>query len=238
MTIEEFSNNFDTYFSTTLKSLLGVNAQQASVSEYDKSVFLTRAQENFILSLYRGDNSVFENTEETRRYVSTLLRDVSIKDEIYEDRPLTLSKKSHFYRLPDDVWFVILEFIRPKTDDKCNDDFTISVTPALHDEWNNLKSNPFRGANSRRALRFDVRKNVVEIVAEDNIKEYCLRYLARPKPIILIPLMHDDLTIEGCTEVSGCELPESVHDKILLDAVSMAVSPYANAAANKTVSQK
>ena len=68
----------------------------------------------------------------------------------------------------------------------------------------------------------------VELVSRYNIKEYLIRYLAKPSPIILIELDEDKpLEIDGvkgkdntpCT----CKLDESLHHAILELAVKMAI---------------
>ena len=45
--------------------------------EYEKSVFLTKAQEELVISIYDGKNlsgESFENTEEARRSLSSLVK--------------------------------------------------------------------------------------------------------------------------------------------------------------------
>jgi hypothetical protein len=86
-----------------------------------------------------------------------------------------------------------------------------------------VKKNPFRGANSRRALRLDLADGVVEIVSTYTISSYYLRYLRRPQPIILTDLSGTGLTINNKTGPLDCELHEALHNKILDGAVTMAL---------------
>ena len=63
MTSEEFSNEFDILLNTYAAD--GV----ITVDEYDKSVFLTKAQESLVIDLYTGrlqQIGGFELTEEVR----------------------------------------------------------------------------------------------------------------------------------------------------------------------------
>ena len=51
MTTEEFSNEFD-----TLLNSYGENPSTIELDEYEKSVFLTKAQEEIVIDLYSGKN--------------------------------------------------------------------------------------------------------------------------------------------------------------------------------------
>jgi hypothetical protein len=80
----------------------------------------------------------------------------------------------------------------------------------------------------------DVNKieGTVEIVLSEpvasNIK-YVIRYVRRPRPIILTDLTDaygEDLSINGETEMMTCELNEIVHEAILQRAVELAKTAY------------
>ena len=72
MTTKEFSDMFDTLLNSySLQNGFGDtnSLREVVLDEYEKSVFLTRAQEQLIISYYSGNNSggeAFENTEEYR----------------------------------------------------------------------------------------------------------------------------------------------------------------------------
>lgn len=82
MTIQEFSNAFDTLLNSyASKALAGDQASKQGIvlDEYEKSCFLTLAQEQLVLSYYNGKNTTlesFEKTEEIRRYLSSLVKTV------------------------------------------------------------------------------------------------------------------------------------------------------------------
>jgi len=127
MTTDEFSNGFDVLassyyteggFTTSDSSLLAFN-------EYEKSLFLTQAQKQYVLALYNGRNpqgDSFERTEEMRRYLHNLVA------EDYSETPIDVSKqknyldkvysgmkdsqlKSTMFKLPDDLWFITYESV-------------------------------------------------------------------------------------------------------------------------------
>lgn len=225
MTTEEFSNEFDTLlnsYSNVGPIRGGYNTIE--VDEYEKSVFLTNAQEEIVMGLYNGKNPFkdsFEKTEEVRRYLSNLIRTytASTKEEGYAG----LSSKSSFFKLPEDLWFITYEAVNLK-DNKlgCIDGKNITVTPITQDEYHRIKKNPFRGPNERRVIRLDLSEKVIEIISKYDIDTYLVRYLARPKPIILSKLP-DNLSINGVSDKTECELDPVIHRAILERAVKLAI---------------
>lgn len=225
MTTEEFSNEFDTLLNSYSNiEAFGKTPSTIELDEYEKSVFLTNAQEEIVIDLYNGKNPFrdsFEKTEEIRRYLSDLIRTytTSTKEEGYTG----LSSKSVFFKLPDDLWFITYESVDLKdTELGCIDDKGILVMPITQDEYHRIKRNPFRGSNERRALRLDLSEKVVEIVSKYNIDTYLVRYLARPRPIILSKLP-DNLSINGVSDKTECELNPVIHRAILERAVKLAI---------------
>lgn len=225
MTTEEFSNEFDTLLNSYSNvKPFGKVPNTVEVDEYEKSVFLTNAQEEVVIDLYNGKNPFkdsFEKTEEIRRYLSDLIRTytTSTKEEGYTG----LSNKSVFFKLPEDLWFITYEAVNLKDDELgCMDGEGISVIPVTQDEYHRIKKNPFRGPNERRAVRLDLSEKVVEIVSKYNIDTYLIRYLARPRPIILSKLP-DNLSINGVSDKTECELNPVIHRAILERAVKLAI---------------
>lgn len=84
MTTEEFSNGFD-----VLVNSYSVNLPEGmedthtmTFNEHEKSVFLTKAQQEVVINLYNGKNiygDSFELTEELRRYLDGL-----VKTQVYD----------------------------------------------------------------------------------------------------------------------------------------------------------
>ena len=219
MTTEEFSNEFD-----TLLNSFGKVPNTVEVDEYEKSVFLTNAQEEIVIDLYNGKNPFrdsFEKTEEIRRYLSDLIRTYTTSTK--EKRYTGLSNKSVFFKLPEDLWFITYESVNLKDDELgCMGGEGTLVMPVTQDEYHRIKKNPFRGPNERRAIRLDLSEKVVEIVSKYNIDTYLVRYLARPRPIILSKLP-DNLSINGVSDKTECELNPVIHRAILERAVKLAI---------------
>lgn len=228
MTIDEFSNSFDTLLNSyALISNFGeeTSKQTITLDEYEKSVLLTKAQEEIVLSLYNGKNpygEAFEETEELRRYLSNLITEKSLKPITNTSgTPLGLESKSKFFTLPEDLWFITLESV-VIDNSKCDAETIMKVYPVKQDEYQAIRDNPFRGANDRRALRLDLSEGNVEIICKYMIAIYYIRYIKKVPPIILEDLPND-LTIEGKSEASDCILHEALHQKILDRAVQLAL---------------
>lgn len=234
MTNEEFSNSFDTLLNSyNVSGEFGEPSSKQSLvfDEYEKSLFLTKSQEEITESLYNGRNPFaesFEQTEELRRYLSNLVCDTTLEPSSQSFRGIG-GNTSKFFVFPTRprLWFITYETITLESDDACLNGKILDVIPVTQDEYLRIKRNPFRGCNSRRALRLDVSDNVVEIVCKYSadkavVKQYYARYLRHPNPIILRTLP-DGLSINGESDYMECELHEALHQKILDRAVILAL---------------
>lgn len=224
MTNEEFSNEFDLLASTysTTKSF-GIDSTLLGFDEYEKSSFLTQAQESIVIALYNGNftGDSFEKTEELRRYLNNLIKTYSTSNEVSGDG---LTENSQLFPIPEDTWFITYESALVTNEQSGTK--TLVVVPITQDKFHRIKDNPFKGANSRRALRLDAGESVVEIISTYTISEYQMRYLSRPEPIILINLP-EGLSINGETQQTECKLNPAIHRVILERAVSLALKSRA-----------
>lgn len=226
MNNKSFSDGFDTLIGAyTRQGGFGREATGADIAfdEYEKSFFLTKSQEETVLSLYNGRNSSgrsFEETEELRRYLSPLVSDSTLEPE--GDVGFTgIDNNSAFFVLPEDLWFITYEALI-YTGGKCAGERTMEVIPITQDEYHRVRKNPFRGANDMRALRLDLSDNIIEVVSKYSVVRYYLRYLRRPTPIILTDLPCEN-SINGYNKAAECELHESLHQRILDRAVLLAL---------------
>jgi hypothetical protein len=214
MTTTEFSNEFDTLLNSySTKEQFGKTIK--ALDEYEKSVFLTKAQEDIVIELYTGrgtSQTSFEETEEQRRYLQAL---VNITELVPESSNKIFGKNSYVCIIPEDALFITCESV-------LLDNKEVSVYPVSQDELSKIIKNPFRGPNSNRVLRLDSNNNTVELIYEgNNISKYIIRYIKKPSPIILIDL--DNLSINGKSKESKCKLDSSLHRMILDRAVTLAL---------------
>lgn len=228
MTTQEFSDAFDTLVSSYRRFKDFDNKEildSVEFNEYEKSYFLTKAQDELVIALYNGRNvsgESFESTEELRRYLSNLVKEARLQ-------PITntsglvigIGSNSKFFTLPQDLWYITYEAV-DIDGARCSALSPMDVYPVTQDDYNKTKRNPFRGANDRRALRLDLSDGVIEIVCKYIVKDYYVRYLRKPKPIVLVN-MPNNLTIDGVGKKSECELHEALHQRILERAVTEAL---------------
>ena len=221
MTIQEFSSEFDILYNNIMSNAA------PGLDEYEKSVFLTQAQEQLVVEIYDGRYSgeSFENTEESRRYLSNIIKDVTLTTQVTGHTGV--SKLSVFYEIPTDVWFRTYEAVT-FSDDKlgCANGTTGLVKPVTQDEYYTLNRNPFKGPNERRVLRLDVSDRIIEVVSVYFIDSYYIRYLVKPDPIILDDLTQYDTSINGESGISECKLNPVLHRAILNRAVLLAKNAW------------
>lgn len=212
MTTEEFSNEFDT--------LVGSYSNGVWFDEYEKSVFLTKAQESIVIGLYNGSIDSFEDTEEVRRYLNTLVKTWG-STEYKDDGTGFNDSNSIMIELPEDVWYITYEYVTTNTG------IEILVVPTSQDELYKIKNNPFKGPNRRRALRIDCGNNRVEVLLtpqyKDDFSFYKMGYLSKPSPIILTDLP-EGLYINNENKITECKLHSAIHRTILESAVKMALA--------------
>jgi hypothetical protein len=227
MRIEDFSAGFDNLlnsYATTANFGSTDNPGSIELDEFEKSLFLTKAQEEIVQGLYDGKNTYresFEETEEMRRLLGNLIKDAELSPVTTSSGAvLGVDSKSKFFTLPDNLWFITYEAVII-SDGKCENTTSLEVYPVRQDEYHKIKKNPFRGANDRRALRLDLSENNVEIISKYQVTKYYVRYLRRLKPIILANL--GESSIEGYNTPQNCEVHESLHQRILELAVQMAI---------------
>ena len=199
MTLEELSNEFDVIINSY------DNSQSLVFNEYEKSIYLTKAQEYIIKDLYRN----YEGTEELNSYLKTL-----IKDKTYTIEDSTNIELDY----PDNFLYILKEYANINT--TCKSNSRVDVLPITQDEYNEVVENPFRGSKSK-VLRLE--ENKIKLITDLPIISYTMTYLSNPSPIILIDLPNG-LTINNESEKSTTiETSESIHREILDKAVQLAI---------------
>lgn len=240
MTTAEFSTEFDLLYDNANSNAPGINA-------YEKSVFLTLAQEEIVKETYSGYTQTriaFEGNERRRRQLSELVRDYKTTTQLsnyvttgglgtIQDREQNLITSSQFFGLPSDLLYIVLESVILGGTNSCLNGKKIKVKPITHDEFQVDIDNPFKKPNLRKAWRMDLFKygasQQAELFAIDTISEYHIRYVKKPKPIVLADFEEDDdtagmnLTIDGYNTRKDCELNTEIHRDILTRAVDLAV---------------
>lgn len=219
MNVQELSNLFDTLLQPYITKDNFGKQNTLAFDEYEKSIFLTKAQEQIVLELYQE----LEQSEEVRKYLSNLIKTDNYAPVEEPDETLINNNfKSYKVEINNDILFMIYEQCTLSDENNCINNKIVSVVPTIHDDLDKVLKNPFKSPNSRKVIRLDF-DNKIELISKYNITNYKVRYLKKPNPIILVAL-EDNLSINnGDTKVSNGETNPILHERIVQRAVQLAV---------------
>lgn len=229
MSTNEFKLEFDILYNN-----ISSNAAPG-LDLYEISVYLTKAQ----LELVKEYNDIankykqgFEASDKRRTDLKELIKDYKSTTAIVSNDRITNSLYSKFFQIPSDVFLIKYEK-GTYTKNSCN--IEIDILPITLDSFNESKKNPFRKPDKNVAWRLDYNStvsNTVEIISDQLITSYHLRYLKYPDPIILTNLSTNPeflgmgLSIDGKTAEQTSKLNVELHREILDRAVELAVMDY------------
>lgn len=236
MTYQELSDQFDTLFNNVTSN------QAPGLNEYEKSVFLTKAQDEILKNQFNPKGNKyqegFDDSQKRQMDFSMLIKKAS---------PNVQGGSSNFYpgstgvgttTIPNDVWLIINEGVDVTRN---GNSVHLTVVPISFDEFDRLMSKPYKRPLKYQAWRLITNENKstdIVVGPSDTFaagNPYTIRYVRKPKPIIVGDL--DGLTINGyefsattSTEpttnttgkTAGCELDEMLHEEILQRAVELA----------------
>lgn len=232
MNVSEFSLEFDVLYNNITSNL------SPGLSEYEKSVFLTRAQEQIVKNHFSVksnskqeglNNSIKRDTD-----FSTLFKTVSIGNGITKiDNPTnTLNTRIKRFTIKEDYLFIINEFCEIVKQDSAGnvlDTQLTTVVPLHYLEFARLNSGPYKEPNLHETWRIisdviTVNESTFDLYIRYNwtLINYIIRYIKKPNPIILEDLSTQNLTIDGKHAVSNCELNPILHQEVLDRAVELA----------------
>ena len=225
MTTTEFKDSFNILYD----SIASINAP--GLDDFEISSFLTQAQLE-IIKEYNGPinkyKQSFEGSDKRRADLRELVVDYSV---VPDKMDKGVSDNSYTANLPDDLFLIKYEagyYQRTGCDKKI-----VTIVPAKYDEYHDIRRNPFRKINSNKAYRLDIQSDagvkVVELVTEEPLDTYQIRYIKYPTPIILTDLgsiSSEPLSIDGITVRTECKLDKELHREILDRAVTLAMVAY------------
>lgn len=202
MTSSEFSDQFDLLYNNITSN------QAPGLTEYEKSVFLTKAQnekvKNFFTPASPGNviNQGFDDSALRQADFSCLMKTDTGKKVESNNAPTRIDSRSKVFTFPSDVFIVINESVTIDSSTK-----NYQVLPLRYDEYTRLMSKPFQRPCKNQVWRLinsgtgsgNTSTKYVELIGApgtDNSNfKYTVRYIRKPKPIIVGDL--DDLTIDG-----------------------------------------
>lgn len=148
---------------------------------------------------------------------STISLDATGDIETYDDRGV-------FVDLPSNLLFTLNEKVIAV------DGKNYVVVPINYREYDRQMSRAYTQPLKKQAWRLFNDGNAELLKAElipakgTTIDSYKIRYIRRPKPIVLVDLTADDLDIEGISTPTECELNPIIHLDILNKAVELALA--------------
>lgn len=238
MNIQEFSNTFDTLLNSyNTQAMFGEAASKREITldEYEKSVMLTQAQDIIVKSYFdRMSNPLGQGFDDSiRRQLdfSSLIKTSRINIEIpvggspetdtYDDRGVLVTLN------PD-----ILLILNEKVID--SNGTSLVVVPINYKEYDRQLSRAYTQPLKKQVWRLFENDSNSELKSElipisgTTMKEYRVRYLRRPRPIVLTDLTADGLDIDGVDTPNengiACELHPIIHMDILNKAVELAIN--------------
>ena len=224
---QELSDEFDVLYNNITSN------QAPGLDQYEKSVFLTKAQDEVVKAYFNQrlnkPQEGFDGNEVRQIDFSMIMRTKS-----YTDFTLaTFDNKSNTKKvtLDKDIMMFINEFADVDRDmpDGSIESVRLTVVPLDYREYSRLQSKPFKRPQNYQAWRLldnSGSSNTAEIIIgpADILKKYSIRYVKRPRAIILSKL--DGVTIDGVDTPQECELDPILHHEILQRAVELAKAAY------------
>ena len=228
MTIQEFSNEFDVLYNNIMSN------QAPGLDEYEKSVFLTKAQSEIIKNYFNPKGNKyqegFDGSQKRQVDFSKLMK-------TYASSGTAPTPTSFFgnvtgaYKItwPDDVFVVVNEVVDVTKKGESRE-YRLQVVPIKYDEYLRVSSKPYKQPLKNQAWRIINGENDINLIVGHlnsvSTNGYHIRYIKHPKPIILESLDGSGLSINNETDAMGCELDPEIHPEILQRAVELAKAAY------------
>lgn len=236
---KEFSNEFDILYNN-------INSNQApGLDEYEKSIFLTKAQDEILKAYFtpilNKPQQGFDSTERRQIDFSMLtivktyeesidLIEGSVIQQVFYPGILDNKDNTKRVKLEPDILFILNEFVDVQREGYSNT-VRLSVVPISYTEYTIAMTKPYKRPVKFQAWRLLNNQNTdnyseIIIGPNDTLKKYSLRYIREPRPIILEDLTKSDLTINGKSQESTCELDPILHREIIQRAAELASAVY------------
>lgn len=218
----EFSNGFDVLYNNIMSNAA------PGINEYEKSVLLTKAQDEILKNYFNPQGNKYqEGFDGSAKRQIDFSGLISVAD-CTSQSGAGFDLRAKIYRMPEDVFLIINETLTTNTGVK-------QVVPISFDEYSRLMSKPYKEPLKYQAWRLVTEGSgnenvIVEVIPHsgETVSKYTVRYVRRPKPIVLVDLASEygDVSINGVSTISECELNPLIHEEILQRAVELAKIVY------------
>lgn len=233
MTYTEFSDRFEVLWNNIMSNAA------PGLNEYEKSVFLTKAQSEIIKNYFNPSGNKyregFDQSPKRQIDFSMLMKSAKLTRESTSETQFDI--RSDSFKYPSDIFTIVNESLLIVRDSK-----TVGVRqviPIAYDEYMRLMSKPFKEPLKSQAWRLitGVSNNlsVAEVIPNNNDRKESerflqIRYVKKPRPIIVADLDQTlgRVTIDDEYTAMTSELDPSIHEEILQRAVELAKASYAS----------
>lgn len=224
-TDNEWEERFDVLYNNITSN------QAPGLNTHEKCVFLTKGQDEILKNHFTANskgNDIAQGYDDSPKrqidfsMLTTSAEVSSVNTARFDTRP-----ESKSVTLPTGIMMIINELVQVTRNGST---VNLVVKPLRFDEYDRLMSKPFTRPLVRQAWRLidsdSANKADIIVGPKDVITKYIVRYIRKPKPIIIGDL--DGLTIDGYTygtgvdQTQGCELDPMLYEEILQRAVELA----------------
>ena len=248
MTLTEMSNEFDILYNNIMSN------QAPGLDEYEKSLFLTKAQNELILEYFNPKGNKFQEgfdgSERRQIDFSNLVftKTITTLANNYTSKRDTRSIVFSLKESNNPILLITNEFLRldraasgQGNDAVPEDNKILTIVPISYVEYARVMMKPYKLPVKSQAWRLlnstvdgaNTSIPYAEILynssAYDNYTPtYVVTYVKRPNPIILINLAdaYSDVSIDDVTAATPCELDPIMHHDIVQRAVELAKAAY------------
>ncbi len=227
MNNQQLSNEFDVLYDNVMSNAA------PGLTEYEKSVFLTNAQEELVKNYFTAKGNKYGegigDSIKRETDFSFLIKGSTIQptdQSSYQG----IDSRSTICILPEKTLFILNEIVQITYGGVTTKTIVVPISP---EEYTRLMSKPFKEPLKGQTWRFmgyDNTNMIVELIpkSEATITNYYLRYVRYPDPIILTDLSSYGaaVNINGISIATPCQMVDSLQREILGRAVEMAKVAY------------
>lgn len=220
MSSKEFLERFEVLYNNILSNAApGLNS-------YEISIFLTKGQDELLKNYFNPlGNKYKEGFDSSPKRQIDFSKVIKIIECAKSTSTLSkLDYRSQVFKLPSDILFILNETLYT------TDSSQVQAVPISFIDYSSLMKKPFKYPHKSEAWRLLSQMNEestqIEIITSKIIDRYLMRYVRKVKPIIVGDLSEYDVSINGYTSITECELDEELHEEILQRAVELAKNAY------------
>lgn len=148
MTNQEFSNEFDILYNNIMSN------QAPGLDEYEKSVFLTKAQDEIVKNYFNSKGNKyqegFDGSEKRQIDFSMLIATEAVHEATVSPTPLFPLQHTKLFSIPDRILMFINESLAVERDGVPT---YLTVVPLDYKEYNRLMSKPYKRPLKNQAWR-------------------------------------------------------------------------------------